>query len=123
MMGKEQYRQLQVASEQIAAENKAEYERRQRDVASQGGVPVRVYVCPTPGCGNFFGGSDVGDLASEFTGVRAEDRGDYARKHGSPWRHTRAACPDCRARGASVERVSVVVSVPLPDPVPTPPLP
>lgn len=74
-------------------------------------VPIRVYVCPTPGCGNYFGASGMPDLTTAMTGVRTENRHEYEQAHGTKWRHNRAECPDCRANGKEVQRKLVQVNV------------
>ena len=87
-------------------------------------LKVAVYVCPTPGCGNYYGASTMGDLGKQFTGPKVEDRAGLARATGSEMRHTRAECPDCRQRGLAVERklVERTIQVEASGP-PTPPLP
>jgi hypothetical protein len=85
---------------------------------------IQVYICPEPGCGNYYGSASMPDLSKRFSGPKLEDTHKLAQETGSPVRHSRAACPDCRQRGKAVERVlvSVDVDVPVVGP-PTPPLP
>lgn len=121
----EKYDELAGASARIAEANAAEAQRKaERDPRS---VRAEVYVCPTPGCGNYAGakGWEGVDLGDRFTGPKVEDRGKLEMETGSPWRHSRAACPDCRGRGVAVERALVVVRVPVPHESPpvTPELP
>lgn len=80
---------------------------------------VKVYVCPEPDCGNFAASSSASNLEEEWTGYR----GQNGEKH--PERaHTRAQCPDCRARGKQVERIPAIVMVTIPgDPPQAPPIP
>lgn len=68
-------------------------------------MSIIVYVCPTPGCGNYFGSSNSGDLSTQ---VVAQKGANYEPRDPSRW-HARSACPDCRQRGKSVEREKVVV--------------
>lgn len=89
-------------------------------------INIEVYVCPTPGCGNYYGASGIErlPLGDEFTGPRMEDKAAHEINHGSQFRHSRAACPDCRQRGVAVERALIRMEVRLPDdPPPTPELP
>lgn len=70
---------------------------------------VSVWVCPTPGCENYYAASGaVGtDLHRTLTG----DRGMNG-EHNPPQRHhTRATCPDCWDRGERVERVPIAVRI------------
>lgn len=69
---------------------------------------IHVYVCPTEGCGNYYGTSSMPDLDKEYTGPKTEDRHQVPASQ-SPLgivgvRHTRAECPDCRQRGIRVDR-------------------
>lgn len=85
---------------------------------------VRVYVCPTPGCGNYYGSSGMPDLSQEFSGPKVEDKAAYERSHGSQYRCSRAECPDCRLKGNPVQRVPLDVAVMVPtEGPPAPPLP
>ena len=65
---------------------------------------VKVWVCPTEGCGNYFASSTSGeDLDKQITGHRGMNG-----EHNAPDRHhTRATCPDCWDRGNRVERVPI----------------
>lgn len=87
-------------------------------------MQVRIYVCPIPGCGNYYGTDNMPDLHGVFTGPRTEDIAGHAERTGSRYKHTRAECPACRLRGQRVERELVVLEVPEPASVtPTPELP
>lgn len=92
--------------------------------ANTTGKTIHVYVCPTPGCDNYYGSTDMGDLGSQFTGPKTEDKFALQATTGSTARHTRAACPFCRVRGRHVERVrmSLQIAVPTTGPA-TPALP
>lgn len=75
---------------------------------------MRVYVCPSPGCGDYFGHSGIApDLSSHPTGPKTEDRHqvtkDASRVGVAGKRHSRAECPSCRERGIFVERQLVDV--------------
>ncbi len=85
---------------------------------------IHVYVCPTPGCPDFFGSTTMGALHHQFTGPMTENKPALLASTGSTARHTRAACPTCRIRGVHVERVLVTtrISVPTTGPA-TPDLP
>lgn len=81
-------------------------------------VTISAYVCPTPGCGNYFGSCTMPDLTKEYSGPKTENRHQVPAAQ-SPVgiegvRHTRAACPDCRGRGLDVERRLVTVNVRVP---------
>ncbi len=85
---------------------------------------IEVYVCPTPQCGSYYGHSNMPDLGSWFTGPKTEDMGALEDATGSKYRHSRAACPDCRRSGREVERVRVTVLIEVPETgPPTPRLP
>jgi hypothetical protein len=85
---------------------------------------ITVYVCPTPGCPDYFGSSTMGDLSQEFTGPMVENRAKLTEETGSPYKHSRAECPTCRIKGIKVERVplTTTLKVPAVGP-PTPSLP
>lgn len=86
---------------------------------------LEFFVCPTPGCDDYFGHNGMKDLGAIFTGPKIEDRPELQRTTGSTMRHSRAECPSCRERDhIQVERVrmSWVVQVPTSGP-PTPELP
>ena len=75
---------------------------------------ITVYVCPNPECQSYFGSSTMPDLSEEFTGPKLDDKEKLAQETGSPFRHTRAECPECRvARRMSVQRIPIVVGVRL----------
>lgn len=73
-------------------------------------VPVEVWICPTKGCGNFFGSkAEMGkDLNAILNEMRVDDKKAHVAQGGSPFTHSRGECPDCRARGKKVPRVKVV---------------
>lgn len=92
---------------------------------------IRVYVCPTPECSNFYGCSTMPNLYNEFTGPKTEDKHALEKATGHNVRHTRAECPECRVmrkdsdgKPLQVERILLMVpiNVPIAGP-PTPPLP
>lgn len=69
---------------------------------------VTVYVCPTPGCENYFASHKAGkDLHLRLQGDRGMN-GEFNPEHRH---HTRASCPDCWDRGERVERVPVAVVI------------
>lgn len=74
-------------------------------------MKVSLYICPTKGCGNYYGSSGMPDMEQAMTGVRTENRHEYERVHGTPWSHNRAECPDCRDRGIKVQRKLVTVQI------------
>jgi hypothetical protein len=77
-------------------------------------VIIHVYVCPTPGCQDYYGSGDMGDLAASRQGHRG---GNFEHRP-LPVHHTRADCPTCRALGLGrVERVRVAVNIDRPQPV------
>lgn len=75
---------------------------------------VEVYVCPEPECGNYYGTNAMPELGEQFTGPKLDDQSKLESVTGSRYRHSRAACPDCRMRGKSVERVRVKARVAIP---------
>lgn len=74
-------------------------------------VTVSVWVCPTAGCGNYYAASGQVnlDLQQEMQDAVVENRyvplGQPDGGKRKPPKHSRAQCPDCRARGIEVERV------------------
>jgi hypothetical protein len=56
-------------------------------------VRVVLWVCPTPGCGNYYASSSAGELDTEWN-------------HDAKGKPTsaRAQCPDCNRRGTRVNR-------------------
>lgn len=85
---------------------------------------IDVYICPTPGCPSYFGHDGMQNLGGYYTGPKVDDKAALKETTGSPYRHTRAACPVCRAGGKEVERVRVRVRVDVPTSGPrTPALP
>jgi hypothetical protein len=118
-MSAEQYRALDGMSEEIRKSNAQRDHERRLEITS-----VTMWVCPTPNCGNFYGSSHDADLTAQFTGPKVENRGELEAVTGSPHKHNRAECPDCRQRGIKAQRVPTVVRVTLPaHPPPTPALP
>jgi hypothetical protein len=79
-------------------------------------VEVKVYVCPTEGCTNYYGASNMGDLSLQYTGVKREDKhllpAEDSRVGVEGMRHNRAECPDCRQRGVFVERELRTIRLP-----------
>lgn len=75
---------------------------------------VEVWVCPTPGCGDYYGSSTAGDLTKQHSGPKVEDRAKLKEETGSPWKHNRAECPSCRQRGQKIQRQRVRVKIELP---------
>lgn len=80
-------------------------------------VVVSLYVCPTPGCGNFYGSKSMPDLAAAKVEPPVDNKAAWLESHpGDPVKFMRAECPDCRQRGHRVERVlytqTIVVPVP-----------
>lgn len=120
MLSNQAYTELLSLADEVAARNAAIERRR----AAERPLYAYLYVCPTPGCGDYYGSSQMPDLGAEFTGPKCEDRGALEARTGSPYRHSRAACPSCRLRGVAVERALVRVAVPVPaNAPPTPALP
>jgi hypothetical protein len=79
-------------------------------------IRVELWICPTEGCDNHYASSSQRgiDLGKSMTGEKVENRFAFASKHGGDGtKHSRANCPDCRARGLDVERVPVMVSLPI----------
>lgn len=92
--------------------------------SSYTGKEIVVYICPTPTCTHYYGSPDMGDLSTQFTGPKTEDKPALQKSTGSTARHTRAACPFCRIRGIYVERVRMTIKVAVPTVgLPTPDLP
>lgn len=117
-MTDEQYRALDAMSGEVAKSVAQKQHERSQEI-----VTLHVWVCPTKGCGNFYGSSSDQPLTEQFTGPKVEDRAELERKTGSPWKHNRAECPDCRAKGMKVQRARVAVQAALPEARPAPPLP
>lgn len=59
---------------------------------------MRLYICPAPGCGNYYGSSSMPDLATAQNRAHNPRSGEYAITG------TRDECPDCKARGRTVRR-------------------
>ncbi len=67
---------------------------------------IALYVCPTPGCGDYYGATGMGDLGAKQNLV--SDMKHTVKS--DPFAHpevvsTRATCQTCRARGMDVTRV------------------
>lgn len=77
---------------------------------------IKVWMCPTEGCGNYFASSSAGERLDEaVTG----DRGMNGEFNTPDRHHTRATCPDCwdrGERGVQIERIPVSVEVAVPAP-------
>lgn len=69
---------------------------------------AKIWACPTPECGNYYASSGYAGqtLDKEVTGDRGMN-GEHTPEAG----HSRAECPDCRARGRHVERIPVLVDI------------
>lgn len=67
-------------------------------------MQVELWICPTEGCGNYYG-------ASSARGKDLSTMMNYKLTDGSVPTHSRAVCPDCKARGVMVERVCHTVVV------------
>lgn len=66
---------------------------------------IRIYVCPTPGCGNYYGSKSMTDrpLSEELRQGRVEDKEMWSTDR--ILKGSRADCPDCAAHGlGNVER-------------------
>lgn len=83
---------------------------------------VSLWVCPTPGCPDFYGdGRDV-DLGTQLTGSKTENkhsepihRGPDGQDLPRGFKHTCAQCPTCRAAGRPPsERVLCTTTVLVP---------
>lgn len=78
-------------------------------------MKIQVYVCPTDGCMNYYGTSDMPDLTEEYTGPKTENRSqvpaDQSRVGIAGARHSRAECPDCRQRGVYVDRELLTIVI------------
>jgi hypothetical protein len=98
------------ASERIQAENDAKEKREGGHVPrrQQGGKRVAVYVCPTPGCPDYYGTGGMPALEERIVGQRGQN---FEPRPESQW-HSRAECPTCRAGGKKVERIRVELFVP-----------
>lgn len=62
-----------------------------------------VWVCPNPGCGNYYGASGAGDLSKRLN-QDAKGNPTFAR----------SICPDCREHGHMVERIPLSIEVTVP---------
>lgn len=74
-------------------------------------MELDVYICPTPGCPEYYGVAGMGDLHKSFVGPKVENRGALKDSSGHADKHSRAACPTCRMNGVEVERQRVTVTV------------
>lgn len=75
-------------------------------------MQIRVYVCPTEGCGSYYGSSGMGELDEKIVG----QYGQNFERRPVEMHHSRAQCPECRARGNKVERVAVLFDFDTPSP-------
>lgn len=73
------------------------------------GKRIHVYVCPTPGCPDYYGSGNTPKLEEEIVGQYGAN---FEPKPKEDW-HSRAQCPTCRASGKKVERVRVELFVPI----------
>jgi hypothetical protein len=60
-------------------------------------VQCQVWVCPTPGCGNYFASSASGDLSKWNTDAYGNNR------------FLRSRCPVCATHGMEVHRVPFII--------------
>lgn len=71
-------------------------------------VGIIVYICPTPGCGNFYSARnfrpDRDPKIEQPQTRRSQNDGQIT--DGPP----RIECPDCRTRGITAERVPYIVT-------------
>lgn len=69
---------------------------------------VKIWACPTPGCGSYYASSArVGHtLDIDKTGGAGMNGEKYPERE-----HSRAQCPNCRDRGLEVERVPIDVDI------------
>lgn len=63
---------------------------------------MRLYICPTPGCGNYFGSSSMPNLATSQNHAHAPWSASNAGEYRAVG--TRDECPDCKAQGRTVRR-------------------
>lgn len=68
---------------------------------------VIVYICPTPGCGNYYAARDFRPDRTPDIDVPQIKRGPHNEHLPS---FARTECPDCRNRGQRVVRVPYIVS-------------
>lgn len=71
---------------------------------------VKIFVCPTDGCGNYFASSSQETRMQTVVG----QKGVNFEPRPASMHHKRQECPDCRSRGKRVERVEMTLNV---DPV------
>lgn len=68
-------------------------------------IAVVLWVCPTPGCGNYYGTSGTGDL-TKILNKSITNNPTFPR----------STCPDCHRFGrGTVERIPVTTTVKVPD--------
>jgi hypothetical protein len=76
-------------------------------------MEVKVWVCPTDGCGNYYGSSSQAHL--DLTNEINHESSMLHSKDSSPANPrvvgNRGICPDCRSRGQEVQRERVTVDV------------
>jgi hypothetical protein len=96
-------------SDQIRAEQETRSAPKKRN-----GKIVAVYVCPTPGCPDYYGASNMPalelqmNLRSDLTHTTSYDPS----KALEDTTHNRAECPTCRIGGKKVDRIRVELFVP-----------
>lgn len=73
---------------------------------------IKVFVCPTEGCGNYYASSSQVDRMNTVVGQK--DINFAPRSPGDPNIAKRSECPDCRTRGNRVERIAVEVETGIP---------
>ncbi len=69
-------------------------------------MQVKLWVCPTDGCTNYYGSSSMGDLTEVVAKVDNNFTPRPKESH-----HTRAQCPDCRTNGIRVERELLTITI------------
>lgn len=82
-------------------------ELEQQDPPAQ----ILVYVCPTRGCGNYYGDQTFRKDRTPDIDVVKSRRVEDGRRITT---HSRVECPDCRANGKRVDRVPYLVTSVMP---------
>ena len=77
---------------------------------------VRLWVCPTEGCGDYYASSSTANLD---LGEQLNYQGDLLHDRNHRPRYpivtgNRGQCPDCKGRGKLVQRVAVDLNIELP---------
>lgn len=73
---------------------------------------VVVYLCPTKGCGNYYGNTTFRKDRTPDIDVVMERRGsESGERHKT---YARTECPDCRTRGSRVKRIPYLVTAVIP---------